>query len=128
MNTFQELCEVMQEKRENEKKINPAILWQLGKLGFQIYSNDPLQFIVMYGQIHMREETHQEADLKFTLHETAGIKKLEVIVVNPQLTFSGQRRAFGLDEDVRRLAAEFPSEPRIIEIAECLLAHKLGSV
>lgn len=128
MNTFQELCKIMFKKRENEKKISPIILWQLGELGFQIYANDPLQFTVMYGQIHKREETHQEADLKFSLHEAAGIKKLEVTVVNPNLTFSGQGRVFALEEEIRRLAVEFPGEPRITEIAESFLAHKPGSV
>lgn len=121
MKTFQELYDGMLRRRESEKAINPDIRLQVGELGIQIYANSPLQFNILYGDIHKRERTYQEMDLQFIEHEVSGKKHFSVAIINPDLAIYKEKREFQLDEGIEKLAEEFPEEPQVRKIAVCLL-------
>lgn len=121
MKNFQELYESILQRREQEKTENPVIKWQMGELGFQIYANNPLQFNVMYGDISAWEKTHQEMDLQFVEREISGKKKFVVSIINPELATHDEKPKFLLDDRIEKLADEFPEEPQVRKIAECLL-------
>lgn len=108
--TFKELCDKMSQIREAEKITNPVILWPVGQLVVQIYANSPLQFNIYRNWNFIGNKA--EPDLKFW-----GQSPRKGISVR----HSDATKMFGSDDSVERLIEEFPGDPHVKEIVDCLL-------
>lgn len=119
MQTFQELYDGILHRRDIEKVKNPIIIHQVGELGFHIYANAPLQFNIMYGNIHRWQDTKQDVDIKFVTHQIRNAKIFRVSTTSSNTS----EPSFRLSDNIELLFKEFPYDERIGEITSRLLAY-----
>lgn len=109
--TFQELYNIILQKRNDERRVHPVIRKRLNLLVLQIYANSPLQFVLFYGT-----EFDPELEFKFYEQGTGERKKIVVSAKNPVASKIYAKKEFGFGESVGRLTEEFIEEPHVEEI------------